>query len=96
MAWSERIDNLEWTVLKGVAEGVSITKLLGVAFEKGSRGSHELRWSVATIRPDGKFSYHAHPHPQCFYFVKGTGEVVLDDRVIRVGPGSIVTPPPGL
>ncbi len=91
MAWSERIDNLEWTALKGVAEGVSITKLLGITFERESKGSHELRWSVATIRPAGKFSHHAHPHPQCFYFVKGTGEVALDDQVISVGPGSIVT-----
>lgn len=91
MAWSERIDNLNWTALKGVAEGVSITKLLGVSFDKASKGSHELRWSVATIVAGGRFSYHQHPHPQCFYFVKGTGEVALDDRVIPVGPGSIVT-----
>ena len=91
MVWSEKIDNLRWTALKSVAEGVSITKLLGVSFDKGARGSHELRWSVATIVPGGRFSYHQHPHPQCFYFVKGTGEVALDDRVIPVGPGSIVT-----
>ncbi len=91
MAWNERIENLQWTDLKGVAEGVSITKLLGVAFDKESKGSHELRWSVATIRPEGKFSYHQHPHPQCFYFVKGTGEVALDEETIAVGPGSIVT-----
>ncbi len=91
MAWNERIDNLQWVALKGVAEGVSITKLLGIAFDKASRGGHELRWSAATIRPGGKFSHHAHPHPQCFYFVKGSGEVALDDRVIPVGPGSIVT-----
>ena len=91
MAWSERIDNLNWTALKGVAEGVSITKLLGISFDKASRGSHELRWSVATIVSGGRFSHHQHPHPQCFYFVKGTGEVALDDRVISVGPGSIVT-----
>jgi 1,4-dihydroxy-2-naphthoate octaprenyltransferase len=91
VAWHERIDSLQWTALKGVAEGVSITKLLGIAFEKQSRGSHELRWSAATIRPGGKFSHHAHPHPQCFYFVKGTGEVALDGDVLPVGPGSIVT-----
>jgi len=91
VAWSEKIDNLSWTALKGVAEGVSITKLLGVSFDRAAKGSHELRWSVATIIPGGRFSYHQHPHPQCFYFVKGTGEVALDDRVIAVGPGSIVT-----
>ena len=91
MAWSERIDNLHWTALKGVAEGVSITKLLGISFDKAVKGSHELRWSVATIVAGGCFSYHAHPHPQCFYFVKGSGEVVLEDGVIPVGPGSIVT-----
>ncbi len=91
MAWNERIDNLQWVALKGVAEGVSITKLLGIAFDKASRGGHELRWSAATIRPGGKFSHHSHPHPQCFYFVKGSGEVALDDTVIPVGPGRIVT-----
>lgn len=91
MAWSKKIDNLNWTALKGVAEGVSITKLLGISFDKAARGSHELRWSVATIVPGGRFSYHQHPHPQCFYFVKGSGEVALDDRVIPVGLGSIVT-----
>ncbi len=91
MAWSEKIDNLSWTPLKGVADGVAITKVLGISFDKTVKGSHELRWSVATIVPGGRFSYHAHPHPQCFYFVKGTGEVALDDRVIPVSPGSIVT-----
>ncbi|MFO7768733.1 MAG: cupin domain-containing protein [bacterium] len=64
-------------------------------WESPSRRDPPVDTSFAGARPPsnrgGRFSWHEHPHPQCFYFVKGEGEVQLKDKAIAVSEGSMVT-----
>jgi mannose-6-phosphate isomerase-like protein (cupin superfamily) len=53
-------------------------------------GDH-LQVVAMTIPPGGSIGAETHPdHDQVLFFVEGTGEAVLDDRSIPVGPGEFV------
>jgi len=46
------------------------------------------------IQPGGHSPDHAHPYEHENYVLEGEGEVMIEDRVWPVGPGSVILVPP--
>jgi quercetin dioxygenase-like cupin family protein len=59
----------------------------------------DLEWlSVIEIEFDETFEVEPHVHDDhvdAFYVLEGEVEFMLDDEVVRVGPGTLVAAPPG-
>ena len=45
---------------------------------------------IVRVSPNKNNELHKHAHETVFVFFKGTGQVVIDDKVVPVQPGSIV------
>jgi mannose-6-phosphate isomerase-like protein (cupin superfamily) len=51
---------------------------------------------VMSIPPGGEIGMETHVHTeQTLFFISGTGEGTLDDKMISVGPGDVVVVTPG-
>lgn len=48
---------------------------------------------IVRLSPNKNNELHKHAHETVFVFFKGTGQVVIDDKVVPVQPGSIVYVP---
>lgn len=48
------------------------------------------------IVPGGEILPHTHDVTEVFYFIKGTGSVLVNGRRLEYGPGTVVAAPAGI
>ncbi len=70
---------------KGIGPGIVDKKIMA------SNDSNFMLMGIARMDPGVHSPPHRHRYAQVFYFLEGSGQVVLDDQPpIDVGPGDVV------
>ncbi len=75
-----RTDSIRWKTFVGNGQGECNGLVFGICEVPGG----------ACLKP------HHHAEPEVYYVYQGEGEVLMDQEVVRVGPGSVLTIPGNL
>lgn len=68
---------------KGIGPGIVDKKIMG------PNDSNFMLMSLAKMEPGVKSPPHRHKYAQVFYFLEGTGQMVIDGQSHNVGPGTV-------
>ena len=86
---TSRIDSLEFIT----KDGSTIRELMAYR----NAAVQRMSLAEASLPPDGKTACHAHPHAEeIYYFLQGTGRVLVGDIFYEVKPGDSILHPPGV
>jgi mannose-6-phosphate isomerase-like protein (cupin superfamily) len=68
---------------KGIGPGIVDKKIMG------PNDSNFMLMGLARMEPGVKSPPHRHRYAQIFYFLEGTGQVIVDGQSHDVGPGTV-------
>jgi len=70
----------------GSYEGLKTWLLIG----ESNSGSKEISIQITEVEPQGMQFLHAHEEPQCYYVVRGTGLMIIDEEERGVRDGEAI------
>lgn len=77
----QNLEDMAWE--KGIGPGIVDKKIVG------PKDSNTVLTSVARMEPGVKSPPHRHRYLQFFYFLEGSGKLIVDGREAEVGPGHV-------
>lgn len=70
----------------GTYDGFKTWLLIG----ESNSGSKDISIQITEVEPQGMQFLHAHEEPQCYYVVRGTGLMIIDEQERGVGEGEAI------
>ncbi|MEM7058657.1 MAG: cupin domain-containing protein [Pseudomonadota bacterium] len=87
-------DDFEWSYLSD-APGPS--DIRWKTFTGGDDSpTKDITFGICEVPPGGRLRPHHHAESEVYYIIGGTGEVLLDNDVVKVAPGSVLFVPADL
>jgi len=78
------------SVSAGSYEGFKTWLLIG----ESNSGSKEISIQITEVEPQGMQFLHSHEESQCYYLVRGSGLMIIDqeERIVREGEAIFIPP----